>query len=543
ELEWHAEKRQQQVDCGANAPIEIGVDGTRRSDGLLILELKDRLLTCVEKLMNVPDHVQDWIPDKQVLHLIDPSLFPLMNERTRTTREPAMPPLEWIGQGNVMQEIPRSDHSYQGQSEGYLHSFQWLPTDFEVEADGKIRIRSYINNLHPEEHKDMYAVLEEIFEKLLPMFEDVLTEAREFHNRKHRFQMDKSVVTTTTTTTTTTNEPSPPPNSQQQPWIDWYDRRVLDPPHVRLNEFEPPQEYERYHLRPTPEPLSTASELSPYGTAVRAVVDAAVESVAVAVTVAKSPAEAPAEASAQAAAPAAAEAPAEAPVEAPAEAPCSTTTPTKTLQVFVRMVNIELTPEKPKHPGSSWRLEGIECENIVASGIYYYHLENMAESRLRFRIPVHLAEHERRDHPRCKLLYGLESRQALVQFLDGIPIKQDRCIVYPNTYYHQIPSFELADATRSGACRMLMFFLVNPQKPALSTTHVPPQQKEWARPCGTRLAAMERLPPEIMMEIERMVDWPMDLEEAKKIRHDVVRERTFLTMFEQYPFGQSFAFL
>ncbi|KAI8346676.1 hypothetical protein B0O80DRAFT_392496 [Mortierella sp. GBAus27b] len=460
ELEWHAEKRQQQVHGGANAPIEIGIDRTRRSDDMVTLELKDRLLTCVDKLMDIPDHLQDWDPmsTNQVLHLIDPSLFPLVTERTRTTDEPAIPPLEWIGQGNVLPKV-LSTSLRSGNSE-YTNRYQWLPTDFEVDDNGKVKIQSYINNLHPEEHKDMYSVLEEIFERFLPLFEDVLTESRDFRNRKQRLQVNWNVRASQVI-------------QSSQVWIDWYDRRVLDPPHVRLPEFEPPQEYQEYEMCHS----------------------------------------------------------------------ATGTPPTKTLQVHVRMINIELTPENPKYSGSSWRVEGMESEKIVASGIYYYHLENMTECRLQFRVPVDLPQHERNNLEKCRLLYGLGNNEPIAQGMDGIRIKQDRCIVYPNTYYHQVPRFELADASRSGSCRMLMFFLVDPDTPKLSTKYVPPQQKEWERANGVRLAAMKRLPPEIMMEIERMVDWPMGLEEAKKIREDVWSERMLLAKLDQFPFGQPFGFL
>jgi hypothetical protein len=49
-------------------------------------------------------------------------------------------------------------------------------SDFEVSSNGKVKILSYINNLHPVKHAEMYSVLEEIFEKFILMFEQVLAE-------------------------------------------------------------------------------------------------------------------------------------------------------------------------------------------------------------------------------------------------------------------------------------------------------------------------------------------------------------------------------
>ncbi|KAG0062509.1 hypothetical protein BGZ89_010611, partial [Linnemannia elongata] len=73
---------------------------------------------------------------------------------------------------------------------------------------------------------------------------------------------------------------------------------------------------------------------------------------------------------------------------------------------------------------------------------------------------------------------------------------------------------------------ILVFFLVNPEEPVLSTTHVPPQQKEWATEDYMKVVA-KKLPPELVQEIDLLVDWPMELEEAKKFRVELMKERKF----------------
>jgi hypothetical protein len=347
----------------------------------------------------------------------------------------------------------------------FSKKFQWLPTDFKVNADGKVKIQSYINNLHPEEHKDMYPVLEEIFEKFLPMFEDVLGEMREIMNKKHRLDADPY-------------DWYERPNEDRDNdgfWDHWYQNRVPKP--AVIPDFEPLKEAEKYHLRPTPEP-SEDSVASGSG---------------------------------------------------------SSTPPTKTLQVIVKLANIELTPENPKYTGGSWHVEGMANENIVASGIYYYHTENITESRLNFRIQVREPEYEQSDNQGCRIMYGLEDEEPLIQHLDGIITKQDRCIAFPNIYQHQVQPFELADPTKAGSRSILVFFLVDPEIPVLSTTHVPPQQKDWEIPKELMLQVMKRLPPELVVEIERMVDWPITLAEAKKHREELMKERKFFvkTMNEE----------
>lgn len=44
----------------------------------------------------------------------------------------------------------------------------------------------------------------------------------------------------------------------------------------------------------------------------------------------------------------------------------------------MKLANIVLTPEKPEYNGGVWHVEGMENEQIVSSGIYYYHSENIS---------------------------------------------------------------------------------------------------------------------------------------------------------------------
>ncbi|KAF9561123.1 hypothetical protein EC968_005839 [Mortierella alpina] len=451
EVEWHAEKRQQQIDSGVEAPIEVAIDGTRRSDGLISQELKSRLLACVKKLKDVPDHLKDWHPgsNKQVLDLVHPSLFPVIAGRTMVTEEEAIPPLDFVGQGKVLKELPLPHAHGIYCSEKY----QWLPTDFDVSQEGNVKIKSYINNLHPVEHKDSYPVLGEIFEKFLPMFEEVLGDMRQLDkNKQFRLTADPY--------SWYDNEPE---FEDDDAWQEYHDTRVPNP--VKVPEFTPMKESERYNLK-TDYPL----------------------------------------------------------------------------QVICKLADIELTPDNPKYEGGVWHVEGMANENIVASGIYYYHTENISESRLNFRIQVCEPDYEQNDNRGMELMYGLENDQALIQYLDGIVTKQDRCIAFPNIYQHQVQPFELEDPTKPGTRSILVFFLVDPAKPILSTTNVPPQQKTWAPTKGLLQEVQEKMPPEIFAEIHKLVDWPINLDEAKLHREELMKERKYFVqtmntdMFER-PFS------
>ncbi|KAJ2232975.1 hypothetical protein IWW45_004549 [Coemansia sp. RSA 485] len=64
----------------------------------------------------------------------------------------------------------------------------WLPTDIYVNQDGSVDFKSYINNIHPEEHADMYTSISKIISKAIPLLEQVLTDWK--HPRDLRIPYD-----------------------------------------------------------------------------------------------------------------------------------------------------------------------------------------------------------------------------------------------------------------------------------------------------------------------------------------------------------------
>ncbi|GMF38784.1 unnamed protein product [Phytophthora lilii] len=67
--------------------------------------------------------------------------------------------------------------------QGCSTDYQWIPTDFEVGEGGEagsdrgnvaVRILSYINNLHPEQHADLYESIGSIFGRFVPLFEPIV---------------------------------------------------------------------------------------------------------------------------------------------------------------------------------------------------------------------------------------------------------------------------------------------------------------------------------------------------------------------------------
>ncbi|MEV2246272.1 DUF4246 domain-containing protein [Streptomyces sp. NPDC049970] len=153
--------------------IEVSaVDGVWQSDTLVDEKLRSRLREAVRVLEQVPAEEQDWHPgsDGQVLDLVHPSLFCLVREVS------GAPERAW-----------RSDTDRYSQYE-FSERFQWLPTDVDVHADGTVAFRSYVNNVHPENHHELAACLPDLFARLRPLLENVLTDLR--HPRPLRIEAD-----------------------------------------------------------------------------------------------------------------------------------------------------------------------------------------------------------------------------------------------------------------------------------------------------------------------------------------------------------------
>jgi hypothetical protein len=153
--------------------IEVSaVDGVWQSDTLVDDELRSRLREAVRVLEEVPEAEKDWHPgsDGQVLDLVHPSLFCLVRGVS------GAPERAWT---NPTDRYSRYEFS---------EKFQWLPTDVDVSDDGDAVFRSYVNNVHPENHRELASVLPDLFARMRPLFENVLTDLR--HPRPLRIEAD-----------------------------------------------------------------------------------------------------------------------------------------------------------------------------------------------------------------------------------------------------------------------------------------------------------------------------------------------------------------
>ena len=130
--------------------------------------MRDELLTAVAPFEDTSDSEKDWHPgsDGLVLDLVHPSLYPIVYGRTTGKST-----------GSTTTAVLVAPEWYPDNSKFASKQFQWLPSDFFVDQDGKVTLTSpYINNVHPVHRKELYSVIPEILQHAVPMFERVLAD-------------------------------------------------------------------------------------------------------------------------------------------------------------------------------------------------------------------------------------------------------------------------------------------------------------------------------------------------------------------------------
>ncbi|KAJ1724351.1 hypothetical protein LPJ53_001366 [Coemansia erecta] len=223
------------------------------------------------------------------------------------------------------------------------------------------------------------------------------------------------------------------------------------------------------------------------------------------------------------------------------------------LQAIVKMSSIVLTPEKPEYEGGTWHVEALENERIVATGIYYYDVDNITESNLAFRESIDWlsVDYEQYRFDQLDKDYTInednegwsrDENVLISQPLGQVEAKNGRCIVFPNIYQHRVSRFRLADPTKPGHRKIFAFFFVDPSTRIPSTEIVPPQQQEWWSETFMKTGQLTELPDLIKSSIFESVDFPISLKDAHSIRLELMAERKANEMGEDSTFEPYFSF-
>ena len=158
-------------------------------------------------------------------------------------------------------------------------------------------------------------------------------------------------------------------------------------------------------------------------------------------------------------------------------------------QVIVKLGSTVLTTENPIYEGGSWHLEGIPAEKIIATGIYYYDVDNISETKLEFRAtsngswnaikyPQNGITYVER-HYNMNILESSTWNDYETTFdLGHVVTKKDLCLVFPNFMQHKVSPFRIKDVNKTGHRDILVFFLVDPSQKILSTADVKLQQSK-----------------------------------------------------------------
>ncbi|KAK6524537.1 hypothetical protein TWF281_011443 [Arthrobotrys megalospora] len=173
----------------------------------------------------------------------------------------------------------------------------------------------------------------------------------------------------------------------------------------------------------------------------------------------------------------------------------------KTLNIVTRLINIEVTPDRPVYDARDWHTDGMANERVAATGIYLYAQENIADPSLHLR---HRSYHS---------LAAVTPRP--------IVIKQNSTVTFTNIYEHCISTFHLLNPQKSGYLKLLIFHLFDPftPNPVPSTRQIPPQQPgQYQHEQLLRKTPIGEFPEEIFRDIldytagntipvEEAVDW------------------------------------
>jgi hypothetical protein len=141
-------------------------------------------------------------------------------------------------------------------------------------------------------------------------------------------------------------------------------------------------------------------------------------------------------------------------------------------------------------------------------------------------------------HEWLEEVFGCENEGPTIQNIGSVVTSEDRLLTWPNVLQHQVQPFSLEDPTKPGHRKILALFLVDPHIRIISTSVVPPQQRDWWAEVVTKQdqdsgsssgvkSAFSSLPTELKTRIVKDVDhFPISMEEAKQIRLELMDERT-----------------
>lgn len=138
--------------------------------------------------------------------LLSVALYPLVYGKSRILPDRVIrldEALSYAGQGEVIpvpkeSGITREDIAWRVLSRAdiqvrpYSRYHQLLPADWKLGDDGRWHIETYINNLHPVKHKNIYGLIEDAFNCLVPQWDATTTPLKDMLHSRARIEYRKA---------------------------------------------------------------------------------------------------------------------------------------------------------------------------------------------------------------------------------------------------------------------------------------------------------------------------------------------------------------
>lgn len=123
-------------------------------------------------------------------------------------------------------------------------------------------------------------------------------------------------------------------------------------------------------------------------------------------------------------------------------------------------------------------------------------------------------------------LFGIKKDDPPLQCLPTVLTRSHRMLAFNNVMQHRVGPCSLRDRSRPGHRKILALFLVDPHVPILSTSHVPPQQRDWWAERVRQEGRFRDLPEELFQQVMGEVeDFPLSWERACEVREALTVER------------------
>ncbi|KAJ3098078.1 hypothetical protein HDU97_004337 [Phlyctochytrium planicorne] len=445
--------------------------GTYCSDDIGNNGLHERLVEGLAKAEEEARKKKRWHPGKenQVLDTFHPSNYPVVYGRTCYSTQPN------TILGDRLLYLPSETKRLMGSIRDDVSlKFQWMPSVFEVSETGHVKILSYINNLNPRRHGDLYKTIATVFQRMLPMFERAMgamglptikrieydcsmSESKDDYvskrwsehvakTKKDRMAIVKGFQREMDGEDNDEEEAEEGEEGEEEEDAEEGDGEDEDDDESvnSMDEAEEEEIFNEYYYE-----LLDEEDL----------LEINVPKLPNFVTFLKDQEE-----------------------NINKLQKARYNLKSKQLRVIAKAASILLTPENPTYSGGNWHLEGTDNEAIVATGIYYYSIDNVTESRVQFRENFDgygISYHQNEWRP-VEVVYGINNGDPMLQPSGHAVSREGRTLVFPNGNQHMVPEFKLEDPSKPGHRKMLVFFLVHPDAKVPSSMEIPPQQAEWA---------------------------------------------------------------